>query len=765
MVKRRPRHQLLKRSHFFGRIKRRRYRLSVKKKKTLLIAITALASLSLLLLLIGSVFFMVIFAYFSKDLPSPTRLQSREMELATKIFDRQGTLLYDIYGEKNRTLVRLDQVSPHLVNATLAVEDAEFFAHQGFDVPGVLRGFLNTLRGRGLQGGSTLTQQLVKNALLTPERTVIRKIKELVLSVQIERRYDKGDILQMYLNESPYGSTAWGVEAAAQLYFDKGAQDLTLAESALIAGLPQQPSYYSPFGPYPENAQARQSYVLKLMHERGWLDETGTRHHLSLEEYEAAKAETLNYALSSSGIKAPHFVMYIKGLLEQRYGEELVERGGLQVTTTLDYDLQESAEAILAEEVAKAAYLSVGNAALVAIDPQTGQILAMVGSKDYFNEEDDGNVNVTLSLRQPGSAIKPLTYATALKQGYTASTVLYDVPTTFPGGDQPDYKPKNYDDKFQGPVQVRNALGSSVNVAAVKMLKMVGIPSLLQTARDFGITSLTDPSRYGLSLTLGGGEVRLLELANAFAVFASGGTHYPPTSILKVTDAQGHTLEEWRPEAGESVLDPGIAYILSRILSDNNARLRAFGAQSLLNIPGKTVAVKTGTTNDIRDNWTVGYTPEIVIGVWAGNNDNSPMNKSLASGITGAAPIWNRVMADYLGDKADQGFVKPNNVVEMWVGTLSGMKPFSDEEDRRVEYFLKGTEPQAISEMFREIRYCKDQDKDLNECDDDDIKSRTYVIFKAELPEWQDFVDDWRDDAYDEDKDENKKYYPPDEEN
>ncbi|MBU1016646.1 PBP1A family penicillin-binding protein [Patescibacteria group bacterium] len=733
-----------------------------KTKKGLIISVS-LASLGLFFITAGALFSLILFGVYSVTLPSPSKLTTRNIEQSTKIFDRNGKLLYEVFADKNRTLVQLSDVSPFLIHATLSAEDSDFYKHRGFDLIGIARAGFNMLRGKGLQSGSTLTQQLVKNALLTNERTINRKIKEILLSLQIERKYSKDDIIKMYLNEAPYGGTAYGVEAASRYYFGKSSKDLTLAESALIAGLPQSPSYYSPFGSNPENATARQHYVLWLMKTRGWVEKDGTHHFISDEEYNMAKEDVLKYASINHGIKAPHFVMYIKNLLSQRYGDSVVENAGLNVTTSLDLDLQEQAEQIVKEEVEKVSYLNVGNAALMAIDPKTGQILAMVGSKDYFDIENDGNVNVTLSLRQPGSAIKPLMYVTAFEHGFTPSTVLFDVPTAFSGGaGQAPYKPVNYNGNYIGPVQVRYALANSINVAAVKMLKLVGVENVIETAKKFGITTFTDPARYGLSLTLGGGEVRLLELTNAFGVFANAGVYHTPVSILKVTDAKGDVLDEVKPNKGEKVIDNAYTYLISDILSDNYARAAVFGLGSNLVIPGHTVAVKTGTTNDIRDNWTIGYTPSIVIGVWAGNNDNSPMAKGLASGITGASPIWQKVMIAYLKDTKDEKFEKPENIVDVEVGKVSGMRVYDGAEDGRWEKFVKGTEPTSVSDWFVPMEVCKKDNGDYKkkeDCDEDDdsLKERIFIKMKAELPEWQDEVDAWVEENIDD-----KDYFPPD---
>ncbi|MBI2599173.1 penicillin-binding protein, partial [Candidatus Curtissbacteria bacterium] len=645
---------------------------------------------SLVGLMVLTVFAFIVFA---KDLPSPYKLTARDSSLSTKIYDRGGKLLYDIYGDKNRALVNWDSLPPYVKESTVAIEDKDFYKHSGFSAFGILRSVFRIVVFRKLEGGSTITQLVVKNTLLSPERTLTRKIKEFILAIQVERKYSKDEILQIYLNEVPYGGTAWGIEAAAQAYFSKEARDLTLTEAVILAGMPQRPSFYSPFGTNPKAYVSRADDVARRMREDGYI----TR-----DQEEALKRDIPNVAFSGNdrGIRAPHFVFYVKDLLVERYGEKLVEQGGLKVRTSLDLDLQDKAQNIVFEEIAKLTDLKVGNGSAVVMDVKTGEILAMVGSKDYFAEDYDGQVNVAMSLRQPGSALKPFTYATAFKAGYTPASVLMDVATVFPGGENlPDYKPVNYDGKFRGPVQVRFALGNSINMPAVKMTALVGIKNMLRTAYDAGLKSLepTDENlkRFGLSVTLGGGEVRLLELTGGYATLASGGTYHAPLSILKVEDRGGKILEEVKDEGdikGKEVLGSDIAFLISHILADNNARADVFGLGSFLNIAGKTVAVKTGTTDDKRDNWAVGYTPSAVVGVWVGNNDNSAMNPKIASGITGATPIWNRIMREVLAGRPAESFAKPDNVTALEIDSLGGGLPCRDFA-KRSEYFIKGTEP------------------------------------------------------------------------
>ena len=724
--------------------------------------LVAIATSLVTFLLVGSIFGIVVFTYLSKDLPSPNELTERPIELSTKIYDRNGVLLYDVYNLKNRTIVSLDKVSSYVVQATLATEDAEFYRHHGFDILAYVRAARNILLRRGLQGGSTLTQQLVKNALLTNERTVVRKVKELVLTLQIEKKYSKDQILQMYLNEAPYGSTAWGVESASELFFGKPASQLDLAESALIAGLPQSPTTYSPIN-NPVVAIKRQQYVLKLMKEKGWINSKSEREYISSEDYDGALKKELVFASGQAVLKAPHFVMYVRSKLIDSFGADLVETGGLKVTTTLDYKFQEKAQEILTDEVAKEAYLKVGNASLIALNSKTGEIIGMVGSKDFFNSKEDGQVNVSLSLRQPGSAIKPITYATALKMGYTASFPIIDAQTDFnEDPEAKEYIPSNYDGVFRGTIQLRYALAQSVNVPAVKVLKLVGINNMVKTANAMGISTLTyDPKYYGLALTLGGGEIKLIELTASYTVFANSGTYNFPYGIEKVEDNKGNVLFSHRAEP-EKVLDPEVAFIISNILSDNDARAPVFGYGSYLNIAKHTVAVKTGTTNDKKDNWTIGFTPSITVGVWAGNNDGSSMNE-IASGVTGAAPVWNRVISDYLKDLPDEKFFQPETVVRAEVGSITGFKPYLELEKPRMEYFIKGPEPQGYSPRVTVLEICRKDDKLANDAckKDDKSEMRAFLKLKAEFPQWQDAVDHWVEDVVDKDSDKYSLYDIP----
>jgi len=650
--------------------------------------------------------------FILKDLPNPKKLNFREVSATTKIYDRNNKLLFDIFTDQNRTLVPLSEIPDSVKKATIAIEDKDFYKHGGIDpIGGMLRAVAATLTNRKLQGGSTITQQLVKSALLTSERTVTRKIKEIILAFWVELLLPKDKILEMYLNQVPYGGTAWGVGTASEKYFGKNVKDLNLAQSALLAGLPQAPTLYSPFGSHPELAVQRQHAVLSRMVEDGYITE---------KEVEDAKNTPLIFA-KPTNIKAPHFVMYVKEQLVEKYGENLVERGGLKVTTTLDLSLQEYAQATVAAEIEKIKWMKVGNAAALITKPATGEILAMVGSTDYF-ATPSGSYNVTTALRQPGSSIKPVNYAIGIENKVvTPGTMLLDVPTCWGVAGQANYCPRNYDGKFHGPVQVRFALGNSYNIPAVKMLYINTLETVVASASAFGLDTFREPKYYGLSLTLGGGEVRMTDMAESFGIFANAGIRKDVTAIRKVVDRNGKVLEENKdpnidksiPSSlllkGPRVVSPETAFLISHILLDNNARQDAFGPNSTLVIPGHAVSVKTGTTDDLRDNWTIGFTPQVLVAVWVGNNDNSPMNRALVSGVTGAAPIWNKLMKKVLEGKTDLWPNQPEEIVGKQICSVSGLLAPNGEDasdkgcDTRFEYFWKGTEPTEKEQMKQSI--------------------------------------------------------------
>ena len=684
--------------------------------------------------LIGLVLFVFLsiglFLWYGRDLPQPGKLAEASLGNSTRIYDRNGEILYSVFQDEIRSYVKLDKVPKIAQEATIATEDKDFYENEGFSVTGLLRGLvIDPILRQRVTGGSTITQQLVKNVLLTSERTLPRKIKELILAVQVDKIYSKDEILEMYLNNVPYGGTAIGIDSASEAYFGKGVEDLDLSEAAFLAGLPQAPSYYSPFSGN-KYYIGRTEYVLNQMVKEKYI--TSDQKEKALDKIEKFKFTQRNHA-----IKAPHFVMWIKQLAAQRYGDKAVDAGGLQIHTALDYKIQKEAEKIVNEEIEKLKGFRVSNGAAVVMDSKTGEILAMVGSKDYFDEDIDGNFNASLAYRQPGSSLKPVMYSVALEKGYTAATLIMDTKTDFPTDDptKPIYTPVNYDGKYRGPVQMRFALGNSLNLPAVKMLARVGIKDTMQKGYDMGITNweptAKNLSSVGLSLVLGGRETSLLDEVSAYSVLANKGVRQDQTAILKVTDLKGKKLFENKKNNGRKVLSEEIAFIISHILSDNNARIAVFGPSSYLNISGRTVAVKTGTTDDKKDNWTVGYTPSFVVGVWVGNNDNTPMNPAIASGVTGASPIWNRIMVASLKGKPSENFEKPDNVIEVQVDGLAGGVSY-DNRPTRSEFFIKGTEPTSPSPVYKS--------KD----------GKTYVLFRESDPvskdgknRWQEGIDKW----------------------
>ncbi|MBD3250460.1 MAG: PBP1A family penicillin-binding protein [Candidatus Pacebacteria bacterium] len=624
-----------------------------------------------------------------KDLPAPTDLTKKRQILTTRILDRNGKLLYRIYLDENRTIVPLELIPQHAINATLAIEDRNFYRHHGFSLKGIFRALVNNLKEDTLQGGSTITQQLVKNRLLTPEKTIRRKLRELLLAILVEGTYTKEEILEMYLNEVPYGGSIYGIEEAAWKYFGKPAKDLSLGESTMLAGLPAAPSVYTPFGPNPELSQRRREEVLRRMVEDNYI---------TIEEAYRAQQEELVLRKNITDIKAPHFVMYVKQLLADQYGEDVLNQGGLEVRTSLDLNLQQKTEEVVANEVSKLKGLNVNNGAALVTNPQTGEILAMVGNTDYFDFEHDGQVNVVVRPRQPGSSIKPLTYALALEQGWTPWTMIEDSPITYHQAGAEPYSPKNYDDKFHGQVTLRQALANSYNVPAVKTLARIGVDNLIDKAEQMGVTTWKDRSRFGLALTLGGGEVLMTDMAQLYGHFANGGYNVKLKPFIEVKNAKGEVLYRnpciLQPTECKQnrALDPLAAYQITSILSDDVARIPAFGRYSVLNIPGQEVAVKTGTSNNLRDNWAIGYTTNRLAAVWVGNNDNQPMSE-IASGITGASPIWNKVMSLMLDQANPHAFVLPDDLVRVSICAQTGTLPCKGCPRVVEEVFHRGQEP------------------------------------------------------------------------
>ena len=598
----------------------------------------------------------LLFAWVSRDLPDPNRLLTRQVQKSTKIWDRTGEhLLYEIHGEQNRTLVDLDQISDVAVKAAIVSEDKQFYQHKGFQLKSLIRAALQSFRRGRVEGTSTITQQLIKNAILTNERALTRKAKELILSYQIESKFSKDEILKMYFNEIPYGSSSYGIQAAAHSYFGKDAKDLDAAEGALIAALTKAPSRLSPYGNNKEELLWWQRFILDDMAKEGYITK---------EEAEAAKAKDILAEIKPrrDTIEAPHFVLHVKELLSEKYGETEVERGGLNVITTLDYDKQKFAQESVTEGMDVVKQYGGSNAALLAMDPKTGQVLAMVGSADYFDTEHDGNVNVTLRARQPGSSFKPIVYAAAFEKGFTPSTVVFDVETDFPTDSGKPYHPRNYDLSEHGPVTLKKALAGSLNIPAVKALYLAGIDKAIDFAEKLGYGTLADRSRFGLSLVLGGAEVRLVEHVAAYSTFATEGTYRAPAYILKVQSPDGSVLEEWKDEPIEKVMDVQTARNINDILSDNSARAYVFGEKNYLTLPDRPVAAKTGTTNLFVDAWTMGYTPNLAAGVWVGNNDSTEM-KSKADGSRVAAPIWQAFMKKSLASMPVEAFNAPDPIV------------------------------------------------------------------------------------------------------
>lgn len=643
----------------------------------------------LLLKIIGGVFLFLFVCFVAgvavvanlvKDLPSPEQFSDKKITQSTKIYDRTGTvLLYEIHGEERRTIIPFQDIPDTIKNATIAIEDEGFYTHHALDWRGVARSvYVNIIRGRLAQGGSTITQQLARSAFLTTEKTFTRKIKELVLAYWIEQNYTKDEILAFYLNQVPYGSNAYGIEAASQMYFNTSARDISLAQSAALAALPKGPSYYSPYGSHKKDLEARRKTVLQQMFNLGYIDK---------EELDRAQQEEVVFSPQNLGaIKAPHFVMMVREHLYETFGEGVLTTDGLKIITTLDWDLQQAAELAVKEGATRNGKLYQGeNAALVAQDSNTGHILALVGSRDYFASSTpagclsgdtcqfEGNFNVAAQgLRQPGSSFKPFAYITAFQKGYLPDTVLFDLPTEFSANhelcpilninyDAPSdplcFHPENFDKAFRGPVTLRNGLSQSMNVPSVKVLYLADVYDTIANAKSFGISTLNEPDRYGLSLVLGGGEITLLDMVGAYSVFAEEGIKRTQSLILEIRDSRNNILEQY-PDRAEQVIDGQYARLLNDVLSDVDARAGLFGGSLGLTVfPDREIALKTGTTNDYRDAWTIGYTPSLVVGVWAGNNNNKSMVRG--SSITAAVPIWNAFMSKAITNQPHETFTKP----------------------------------------------------------------------------------------------------------
>ena len=626
----------------------------------------ALAMLFLWLFVIGAIMLLSLFLYLQRTLPDPESIATRKVVESTKIYDRTGEiLLYDIHGEEKRTIIPWEQIPDTIREATLASEDSDFYNHKGLDLRGIARALFKDIINLGVsQGGSTITQQLIKKALLGDERTISRKIKEAILAIEIERKFTKDEIFWMYLNQIPYGSNAYGIEAAAKEFFGKKASQLSIAEAATIASVTKAPSYYSPFGNHVDELLAIKNSVLVKMKNLGYISDS---------EYQDALTQKLEFKAVDDDIQAPHFVIMVKEYLSSKYGEDAIENGGFKIITTLDSNLQIIAEETVSKysKINKEKYKAT-NASLVAIDPKNGDLLALVGSKDYFNIEDEGNFNVAIANRQPGSAFKPFAYAAALTKGYPDDTVVFDLKTEFNPNCEPNsskekdaygldcYHPQNYDGRYRGPVTFRQSLAQSLNVPSVKVLYLAGINDTIELAENMGITTLGDKSRFGLSLVLGGAEVKLVDLVSAYGVFANNGMRSPWSFIQKIESSNGQVLEE-KINKPERVIDSQIAQLINNILSDNSARAPVFGYSSSLYFPGRDVAAKTGTTQENRDAWVIGYSSYLVSGVWTGNNKNESMTKE-GAGISASGPMWHEFMTKALNSRPNENFINPDPV-------------------------------------------------------------------------------------------------------
>lgn len=660
------------------------------------------------LFLIFCLFILGLFFYYTYNLPRPEAFTQTPFIQSTKIYDRTGkVLLYDIYGEEKREIVPFDKISDNVKHAVLASEDSRFYQHSGIDFESIARSLLVGLKLQPVgHGASTITQQLVKSVYLSPQQTIARKVREIVLSIELEKKYSKDQIFDWYLNKIPFGSNTYGIEAAAQNYFNKSASDLSIAQAATLTALIPAPSYYSPYGSHKNLLLQRKDYILSRMQQLGYITD---------KELEEAKKEVITFSDNGASIKAPHFVMYVKQYLEDKYGEDFLKEKGLKVYTSLDWDLQNYAEEVVKEADKNNTQFDANNTAMVVIDPKTGEILSLIGSKDYFGksypEGCDGKSNgsclfdpkydvATMGYRQPGSSFKPFVYATAFKDGYTPETVLWDVKTEFnpncptdATGDKDPmgnncYHPQNYDGKYRGTVSLRSSLAQSLNIPSVQLLYLAGLQDSIQTAQDFGITTLNDPDRYGLSLVLGGGEVTLLEMTSAYGVFASEGFRTDPVSILRIEDSNGNVLEKNTKEPTK-VLDTQVARQINDVLSDNNARAPMFGENNALHFSNYQVAAKTGTTQYFNDAWTMGYSPFAVVGVWVGNNDNSSTNKKTGIGL--AAPIWRKVMEKLLTTHPVENFTKPDPI-ENRNPILLGQLP-SDNPPHSILYYIDRNNP------------------------------------------------------------------------
>lgn len=724
---------------------RRRLMMRQEKQRYILMGLVGLIAF----ILIGFIGSFGLFLWYSRDLPSPGKL-SQSSQNSTVFYDRNDKIIYELYKDKNRVPVPFDEISERLKQATVAIEDKTFYTNSGISQTGILRSFLLLIvKGKISGGGSTITQQLIKNVLLDSSRSPSRKIKEAILAVEVNKRYTKDEILGMYLNEAPYGGSYWGVDTASRGYFGKDPKDLNLVESAIMAGLPQSPSYYSPFIGEEGAWKDRTKDVLRRMREDKYISKD--------EEKEAVEQlDKVEFKSAPEDITAAHYIFYIKRIIEEEYGEKILDQG-LSVKTTLDLDMQKKAETIVKEQIEKLekGKFAVSNGALIAVDSKTGEVIAYVGSHDYLNEKNGQFDVISQGVRQPGSTLKPLEYAVAFENGYTPSTVLMDVKTEFPNQGGKDYVPQNYNGKFTGPVQIRFALGNSLNLPAVKMLAMIGLRDFLQKANDMGMTELAPTTKnlqdLGLSASLGGGSVSLLNLTSSFSVFANSGKKVDVQPITEIKDFKGKTIFKAKKPKERQVLSPEIAFLISHILSDDNARRDTFGGGSLLNIRGKTVAVKTGTSDDKVDNYAIGFTKGVTLGVWVGNNDYTPMNPRISSGTTGATPIWNSMMTELLKKYDDGIMAKPDKVKAIEVDSYLGGLPHEG-DPKRSEYFIEGTEPKEVSPYYKKLKISKSTGKIANDVEvrNGNYDEKEYIIITESDPistdgrnRWQEAIDAW----------------------
>lgn len=688
--------------------------------------------LGLILAGAGALFILIFILIVSKDLPKPNQLMERQVAQSTVIYDRTGeNILYEISGEERRTLIDIAEIPDYVQKAVVAIEDKNFYNHGGFSFFAMARTAITNVIYKRSAGGSTLTQQFVKNSVLTNEKTIIRKVKELIISYRLEKKFSKDEILQMYLNEIPYGSNAYGVEAASQKYFSKSVREVSLAEAAVLAAIVQVPTRYSPYGPNKDILLGRKDYVLKLMAEQGYISE---------EEKELAQAEEIIFNGQETNITAPHFVMYIKDILTAKYGEKMVEQGGLKIYTTLDLEKQKIAEEVIKEKTENyEKNYKASNASLVALDPKTGQILVMVGSRDYFDDKIDGQVNVSIRNRQPGSSIKPLVYAALFEKGYTPTTILYDVKTNFSSDPANPYEPRNYNLQESGPVSIKKALAGSLNIPAVKALYLAGLNNVISLLESFGYSTFSQRERFGLAFVLGGAEVKLLEHTNAFSAFATEGEVREISGILKVENSNGEIIEEYQ-EKKKTVLSQQSARMINEIISDNSARAYIFGEKNFLNLGSRPVAAKTGTTNDFYDAWTIGYTPSLVAGVWVGNSNHEKMSAK-ADGSVVAAPIWNEFMKRSLEGTEIENFNKPENY-KTGVAVLDG-EPQSNTIAIDIITGLPAdslTDPILIKEItipiHHSILYYVNKENPRNEPANNPESDPQYKL-------WEDAISDW----------------------